>query len=187
SALATSAAPPYFKPYVQPETGKSFVDGGLHYNCPAWVVHHERQILWKDVQHQQPDILLSLGTGLGREPVVAQVLQPTKGGFVNLINIIRGIVQNQLNSEQAWYDYYAGVTNTNTAEDRQRHIRLNVLFEGMRPGLDKADQLGVLEATARSSAREDPKIRDAADRLVASSFYFEREGPVAKGRASTGK
>ncbi|KAK4666788.1 hypothetical protein QC763_0050590 [Podospora pseudopauciseta] len=95
AALATSAAPPYFKPYVQSATGKSFVDGGLHYNCPAWVAHHKRQILWKDVQYQQPDVLLSLGTG--RVPVP----QPTKRGFRNLVNIILDMVQGQLNSEEA--------------------------------------------------------------------------------------
>ncbi|KAK4655549.1 hypothetical protein QC762_303290 [Podospora pseudocomata] len=106
AALATSAAPPYFKPYVQPTTGKFFVDGGLHYNCPAWVAHHERQILWKDVQYQQPDVLLSPGTGLGtsKDAVTNQVPQPTKRGFHNLVNIILGMAQGQLNSEKAWDD-----------------------------------------------------------------------------------
>ncbi|KAK4644276.1 hypothetical protein QC761_0050990 [Podospora bellae-mahoneyi] len=80
---------------------------GLHYNCPAWVAHHERQILWKNFQYQQPDVLLSLGTGLGtsKDAVTTQVPQPTKRGFRNLVNIILGMVQGQLNSEKTWDDH----------------------------------------------------------------------------------
>nr|CDP26839.1 Putative protein of unknown function [Podospora anserina S mat+] len=187
AALTTSAAPPYFKPYVQPATGKSFVDGGLHYNCPAWVAHHERQILWKNVQYQQPDVLLSLGTGLGtsKDAVTTQVPQPTKKGFRNLVNIILGMVQGQLNSEKAWDDYYAHVAMTDNPEDRARYISLNVMFD-IRPGLDKVDQLDLLETTTRLSARGSLELKDAADRLIASSFCLEREGPVIKGRVCKG-
>ncbi|KAK4194079.1 hypothetical protein QBC40DRAFT_189012, partial [Triangularia verruculosa] len=191
AVLATSAAPRYFKPYIQPATGKSFIDGGLYYNCPALIVHQERQILWKDVRYRQPDIVLSIGTGMGREPEDAQatdrVVPPTISSWGDIINAFLGMVHNQLDTERAWADYYTRVAMTNSDEDRQRHIRLNVQFDGVRPGLDKVDQLGLLEDTARVSASADPKIRDAADRLVASSFYYEREGPVTKGRSSTGK
>lgn len=95
------------------------------------------------------------------------------------------MVQGQLNSEKAWDDYYAQVAMTDNPEDRARYIRLNVMFD-IRPCLDKVDQLDLWETTTRLSARGSLELRDAADRLIASSFCLEREGPVIKGRVCKG-
>ncbi|OBT75280.1 hypothetical protein VF21_05669 [Pseudogymnoascus sp. 05NY08] len=57
SARATSAAPPYFKPY------KGYHDGvlGAH-NNPVNLALREQDLIW-DRKGKQPDFVLSLGTG----------------------------------------------------------------------------------------------------------------------------
>lgn len=68
AAMATSAAPSYFKPFVSKEH-RLYLDGGLYYNNPVKVANSERRMLWPDVAHAPPDIIiLSVGTGkTGRE------------------------------------------------------------------------------------------------------------------------
>lgn len=63
AAAATSAAPFYFKPYIHPKTGQSYIDGALYHNNPVQVANRERKLLWPDVANKHPDLLLSVGTG----------------------------------------------------------------------------------------------------------------------------
>ena len=66
AAGATSAAPPFFKPFASMRGGrcrKLYLDGALYHNNPASVANNERRFLWPDVAENHPDILLSLGTG----------------------------------------------------------------------------------------------------------------------------
>ncbi|KAL1847964.1 hypothetical protein Daus18300_013767 [Diaporthe australafricana] len=62
-ARATSAASPFFKPFVAPETISEYVDGSKSHSCPAKVAHSETRSIWSDVADLPPDIMLSLGTG----------------------------------------------------------------------------------------------------------------------------
>jgi hypothetical protein len=64
-ARATSAAPRYFKPFHHKATEAVFVDGATNYNNPVKIAETERRLLWPD--HPLPDIVLSLGTGIGKE------------------------------------------------------------------------------------------------------------------------
>lgn len=63
---ATTAAPGYFKPFKKPETGQSFIDGAIYHNNPVYVAFEESKLLWPDVRHCLPDIVLSIGTGHNR-------------------------------------------------------------------------------------------------------------------------
>lgn len=62
SARAISAATPFFKPFVAPETNREYLDGSRTYGCPARVAHSETQSIWPDVADLPPDIMLSIGT-----------------------------------------------------------------------------------------------------------------------------
>lgn len=66
SIRATTAAPGYFKPFKKPETGQSFIDGAIYHNNPVYVAFEESKLLWPDVRHCLPDIVLSIGTGHNR-------------------------------------------------------------------------------------------------------------------------
>ena len=191
SGLATAAAPGYFKQFIKTETGTSFVDGSIHYKCPAWVAHHERKILWNDVQDRHPDVLVSIGTGLDSAQLTAEsesdpptlchpsLFRKTMGGVEQAINTLRGIVDDHLDSEKAWNEFYTSVTTLGDGKDtenRLRYIRFDVRFEGKRPTLDEVHEVDSIERQARWSAETNPRIRETAHRLVASSFYFDGEG-----------
>ena len=70
AGLATSAAPFYFKPFVKEETGKDYVDGALHSNMPVSYALAEMRNIWPELGKCNPDILLSVGTGIQDKEVV---------------------------------------------------------------------------------------------------------------------
>ncbi|KAK3389280.1 hypothetical protein B0H63DRAFT_537088 [Podospora didyma] len=194
AARATSAAPLYFKPFIKEATGVPYTDGAIHHNCPAWVAHYERQVLWEDVKHRQPDILLSLGTGLSSQPstqsanVEAEIRKVERmhqkrstSGFTYMWRTAYSIIDSQLNSEQTWHDYRSKMLpqgNYATNEEERRYMRINIPLKGERPPLDDVSKLQAVEDQAVYGVTRNPDIREAAHRLVASSFYFERHGVI---------
>lgn len=63
AARATSAAPTYFKPFVNTRTHQGYLDGALYHNNPVDVANDERKLLWPEDASLHPDVLLSIGTG----------------------------------------------------------------------------------------------------------------------------
>ena len=185
-ARATSAAPVYFKPFVKPETGVAFTDGGLHHNCPVWIAHQESQDLWEDTRHQDPDMFLSIGTGVGSQVAAqgaghgAALQKPRRRATAGLRYALRTvftIVDDQLDCEKTW-SKYAARTESRFSEQARRTMRLNIDLQGTRPKLDDTKQVAALWDKALNSARHNPNVKEVAHRLVASSFYFERQGGV---------
>lgn len=68
AAGATSAAPPFFKPF-ESYVGKMYLDGAIYYNNPVKVADNERKLLWPDVAESSPDIILSIGTGMNKKKI----------------------------------------------------------------------------------------------------------------------
>ncbi|KAL2352357.1 hypothetical protein BJ546DRAFT_205989 [Cryomyces antarcticus] len=75
AALATSAAPFYFKPYVKRDRMKRYVDGALHANMPAILALEEKKRTWPAQKERtradalpyhetRVDALVSVGTGI---------------------------------------------------------------------------------------------------------------------------
>ena len=62
-ARATSAAPTYFKPFVNDRTHRGYLDGAIYHKNPVEVANDERRLIWPDERDLHPDILLSIGTG----------------------------------------------------------------------------------------------------------------------------
>ncbi|UKZ82727.1 hypothetical protein TrVFT333_010523 [Trichoderma virens FT-333] len=54
AARATSAAPPYFKPFTQQKTGRTYIDGAIHHHCPVFIADQERRLLWEDIKDLPP-------------------------------------------------------------------------------------------------------------------------------------
>jgi hypothetical protein len=193
SARATSAAPPHYKPFVKAETGTEYMDGAIHYNCPASIAHHECKMLWNDAKTRHPDIFLSLGTGISgsqcrtmKEETTdsqrAELMHPgrRRGGLMNLLRTGFTIIDNQLDCEKAWKRHVADtsqpIPESLTNEARRRQIRLDVQLKGSRPALDSVREVQSLEDEAFHSAKQNPDIKEVAHRLVARSFYFEMNG-----------
>lgn len=62
-ARATSAAPSYFKPFVNPRTKQGYLDGAIYHNNPVDVANDERKLIWPEEAGHHPDLMLSIGTG----------------------------------------------------------------------------------------------------------------------------
>lgn len=72
AASATSAAPSFFKPFESP--GKQiYLDGAIYYNNPVKVANNERRFLWPDVADADPDIILSVGTGMNGHKIYEEL------------------------------------------------------------------------------------------------------------------
>lgn len=189
----------------------AYTDGGIHYNCPALVADFERKLIWNEGGDQPSDFLLSLGTGLSGRSSKTQ-LQPAspvadceeiqKGKELGLHRSISGIrygfrvafkiIDDQLNCEDIWDRYYSKVTShgINKIEDRRRNMRINVQLSGERPGLDKVEDVEEMEQQSLWAVQSEPEIRtqihEAAHRLVASCFYFEKSTAAQHIKGSAG-
>ncbi len=61
AAVATSAIPTFFKPFSGSQ--RDYISGSLSHNCPAHIALSESKLIWQELDIQQPDVFLSLGTG----------------------------------------------------------------------------------------------------------------------------
>lgn len=53
---------------------------------------------------------------------------------------------------------------------------MNLHVPGARPSLDRVQELRAMEEQALYSAAQNPGMREVAHRLVATSFYFKKDG-----------
>lgn len=92
AAAATSAAPPYFKAFVHPTSGRGYLDGAVYHNNPIRVVNRERKFVWPDVSEHHPDLLLSLGTGKDQKTKteVQQIQRSGSNRYLKSFLCIRG-------------------------------------------------------------------------------------------------
>ncbi|CAM1500480.1 Fc.00g096420.m01.CDS01 [Cosmosporella sp. VM-42] len=207
AARATSAAPWYFKPFNHSKTTTSYMDGGIHHNCPTLVADCERRLIWEDVSSSPPDILLSVGNGLNKPEGISRSFgKPIssssdkshswslpRGKVVDNLSYLRhlasDIIENPLDCEKIWGKHCANATPPGreyTPDDKRRNIRLNVEFDDKRPELDDVKCLKEMEEVAENSMRVNPEILEVAHRLVASCFYFERTSDTFQNREIVG-
>ncbi|KAG8528723.1 uncharacterized protein KY384_006410 [Bacidia gigantensis] len=67
SALATSAAPIYFKPFQRGDPPKLYSDGALHANLPAEYALWETQKIWPTVHPDRPSDELHIDDAFGKD------------------------------------------------------------------------------------------------------------------------
>lgn len=48
-----------------------YMDGGIYYNNPIQVADRERKLIWPNLQADEPDVIVSLGTGLNPDTKVS--------------------------------------------------------------------------------------------------------------------
>lgn len=103
----------------------------------------------------------------------------------------QAIVENQLDCEETWRKHCAKAAppgRTLRMEDVRRNLRINVHFNGPRPNLDDVKCLDSTERFVQNYLLDDAvikaEIHEVAHKLVASCFYFERQGPGILDRAS---
>ncbi|KAF2725665.1 hypothetical protein K431DRAFT_260515 [Polychaeton citri CBS 116435] len=169
---ATCAAPTYFRPFVHPITNRTYLDGALLNNNPARLANEERKAIWPDMSDQDPDILLSLGTGQNRISVLPKLTMKTVDKHA-----VQSKVDDILDAEISWASFRADVVakdapNRNT----RRFIRFNPDIDRAAPAMDARDQMTSLQMTVRKRLCLPhcvTALKHVAHRLLASCFYFE--------------
>lgn len=178
-ARATAAAPRYFKSFHHEASQKTYIDGAVLHNNPVRIADSERKILWPD--SDVPDIFLSIGTGstlsLERaETIGSEHMSAARKGILShgrhLYSILRSNLEQTLDCERAWDDYFAGVTTALTKSSTIRFVRINPNVESI-PALDEKDKMSELRTNVQESQKNDTRIKEVARQLIASTFYFE--------------
>jgi patatin-like phospholipase/acyl hydrolase len=170
AALATAAAPFYFKKFEKAETKKNYTDGALHSNFPVQYTLEEIARVWQTPDERKPplDILLSVGTGIQeREIKIPSMLKI--GGFEAVVTSFH----NNLDCHRKWQDFHA----LHMADSLQRKVhRLNAKIEGSYVALDHYSRMKDI-ANDIAAQIQDPvfasEIDTLANILTASLLFFE--------------
>ena len=178
AARATSASPRIFKPFSHEPSGQIFQDGGIYYNNPVELAMRERGLIWPDVAEAHPDVILSVGTGFNSQSS-RQSTSPGRISRWNKVSRAKRLAkvsidqfQSTLNSEEAWRNFMQWNALPQRLEGR--YIRLNLPLQDDPPKLDDVLSMAELQEITRSRCtRRLDEMKSAADRLLATSFYFE--------------
>lgn len=94
-------------------------------------------------------------------------------------------MDNILDAELAWRDFFGNLQGQDSPErSSQRYIRLNPDLKSDVPPLDAKDKLRELQgrvAQELESPLNQLTIMVVAQKLIASSFYFEKAAPKENG------
>ncbi|KAK1832963.1 acyl transferase/acyl hydrolase/lysophospholipase [Podospora conica] len=177
AARATCAAPQYFKQFYHSPSQRLYVDGAVFHNNPVRIAELERRILWPE--HQQPDVMLSIGTGSvdPSDSVTVKCFRMRKqpGVFSNWRHLLKILMNNMelaLDCDRIWDEYYQLAAPSVSAPSK-RLFRINPSITGTLPALDDVNRMAGLQREVRRWLATEPQIAKVARQLVASSFYFD--------------
>ncbi|KAI1119643.1 hypothetical protein F5Y14DRAFT_396046 [Nemania sp. NC0429] len=195
AARATFAVPQYFKSFCKSETNETYIASTMDFACPAWVAHQEAQLIWNDTAIK-PDISLSIGTGrsvLASTPrdghqllrrvdsidtTAAKRPAPMLLKPIILSKTGLGETAGGVGPEELWDKFVARNLERDECRsigNRNRYIRINPPLNIDTPKFDDVKRLDGLEREADEVIYQDHvRIKEIAHRLLASSFFFEK-------------
>jgi hypothetical protein len=182
SARATSAAPRIFRSMCHEASKQVYTDGGIYHNNPINIADQERKLIWPQLADEPPDIILSIGTSYNSLSVPRKAVQsPTlRRGLINhgkqLLKIVMDHIASTLDCERVWEEYME-VLNP-SSRDEYRYVRLNPDLLENPPALDQVNKMKPLLEMVRRQMQKHKRIDEVACQLIASSFYFEKSGPI---------
>jgi hypothetical protein len=162
------------------------------YNCPALIADYEASMIWSDMKDSPADVLLSIGSGKNIKDNTPAQLSPINTDFNNMrrrntLNTSRPLRPNATvnklddysNNDKIWDRFIRSKSLPrsfiSTEEIRQRYIRINPALDMKIPKLDAARKVYELEREAREVLQSNEGlVKEAAHRLIASSFFFEK-------------
>ncbi|KAJ8067019.1 hypothetical protein OCU04_004399 [Sclerotinia nivalis] len=168
AARASSAAPPYFRPFA------GYQDGGLGgHNNPINLAIWEQDIIWNRSK-KQPDIVVSLGTGFMQTTKEEAEENSRRISFFNSRCVPRLFASflNFFVGESRWRE----LCNTLAPHVRDRYHRFNVEFLGSEPALDDIQVIPGLRQQVQWQASANNEVQQCADNLLACLFYIELDG-----------
>ncbi|KAF2230441.1 hypothetical protein EV356DRAFT_536374 [Viridothelium virens] len=178
-ARATTAATGYFKPFHHEASKRTYLDGAICHNNPIAVAEKERRLIWSNLVELSPDLVLSIGTGISRQPRNIDnqsTSAPPLGVYTNLkakIKIVKNHIASSLDCERTWNDFQCRLGNSRLS----RYMRLNPKLSMEIPKLDDVQSVLELRRVVRDKMSQDSRIEEIANRLISSCFYFELTEP----------
>jgi hypothetical protein len=100
--------------------------------------------------------------------------------FESWLTIFKKRVESALDAEATWGEFLKDVVGTTPHAAAERYIRVNPRMKNRIPKMDDKSQIDNLQEEVIHSLRtheSQKKVKDIAQRLVASSFYFEKTSP----------
>ncbi|KAF3185778.1 hypothetical protein TWF788_003827 [Orbilia oligospora] len=191
AARATCATPGYLKEFSHAGSKQVYLDGGVYNNNPIFVADSERKLIWPEVEHLLPDVVLSLGSGYSPNSAKSRKdkKSPSRNAVARAIEKLHWIatdrIENGTVAEETWDTWLrckdcqvdpmsAGRGSIRLAGDR--YARWNAKFNGHDdpPHLDDLDALQRIETeTYKQVQGLDQHIKNLADHLICSTFYFQ--------------
>ena len=184
AVYATMADPQYFAPL---SSGRQY-GGTSKFSNTAPVALAEAQKIWPDVE--EPDLLLSLGTGQNRTAVLAELLaNPAREnatddkpwfreGLEKAQSITKWWLRNDsdiLDAERVWQDFASTTVSQSSVMSRRRRVRFNVDI-GEPPAQHRGSQIQRVSTLVRDKLQEEHRLAaltNVAHRLIATSFYYQ--------------
>ena len=151
-ARATSAAPTYFKPFVNSRTHQGYLDGAIFHNNPVEVANEERKLLWPEDAGMHPDVLFSIGTGHHGE---------TAGPFASAA---QGSVRRRARLRKDFDDFPKPEDRTKASKSLTIIPRLGSMLSGMRNRLDNIMSAEECWHRFRKSICSDPYAQNLQNR-----------------------
>lgn len=189
AARSTSAAPGFFKPYALERNWyrlEEWIDGALLHNNPVEIALEEaRRLAETESLNLVPDIVLSVGSGLSKHKKKLGEVVPDKttvgppaqksGWMKNLFTMVSFQIKLNTDADRRWVQVL-----DNEKGMEKRLFRINPDLEMDPPQLDDVQSVDRLALTVPELLAKDwnthQRTREVSAALLASSFYFEREG-----------
>ncbi|KAI1453420.1 hypothetical protein F4805DRAFT_443421 [Annulohypoxylon moriforme] len=196
AARATTAATPSFKVFQKAETGDQYVKSISRNACPVEVAQEEMKLIWSDVANSPPDIMLSVGAGCNTKD--SHTFQGGKFTLPNsdvsssmsaspppsTRNPLSKLAREADKSDdqtcnRIWDNFITGKFTSNSpdiTEERQRYIRISPELNILAPKFDDIQRIDEIEREAEEVLQQNIfEIKETAHRLIASTFFFEKE------------
>ena len=173
------------------------MDGALYHNNPVRVANLERKLVWPDTQDLPPDLLLSIGTSCSAEifskartgsagseysfafPELSRDEQEveSKSNMKHLFKLLKNRIDNILDTEIAWRNFTSDAVGENP-DLQGKYQRINPEIGSDPPRLDETSKLPDLQRAVQKTLTKDAALvsqtKEVAQRLIASSFYFDK-------------
>ncbi|KAI0570272.1 Patatin [Pyrenophora tritici-repentis] len=171
----TSAAPWYFTPHKMPHHG-TFMDGGLSDNNPCMLAMQELQKMVPGLSRADHFVSVGTGTSTTREVAKADVYPSLLFGNSSLQQTLQHYWSENFDGDRQFaimrQMLAMSLPGGDANIDEWLH-RFNLPIDGELPDLANASAIGSLAERAYSYFTANPAVRDLADAVLASSFYFE--------------
>ena len=170
-----------FRPLCHGPSKQVYTDGAIYHNNPIQIADKERKLIWPDLENENPDLVVSVGTTYHSTARLSteKAALPRLGVFSHgkaLYRIAVDHIASALDSEKAWHSYMNVLQPP--SEYRTKYVRINPQINEHPPRLDEVERMSYIQDIVREMLGSDEKIPKVALRLIASSFYFEKSQSV---------